>query len=92
MDAIANLPEEGIYFYDNPLTIDRYKFLYEHMDCDSIIESKPEDDEDGIIYVLAYAIKKEFNKKLEALFYNNNYSGRYVILRGIDSKEAGSID
>lgn len=79
----------GILFYENPLRTDRYTFLYEHLDCDSIIERKEEED---LISVIAYAKKKEFNKALESLFYDRNYSGKYVILRGIDSKEANSID
>lgn len=89
--AVVNIPVEGICFYESPLTVDRYKFLYEHLDCDSIIEKRPYSD-DGLIFVLAYAIKKEFNKTLEALFYKKDYAEKYVILRGIDSKETSSID
>ena len=87
----AEKTQNGIFFYDSPLKTDRYKFLYEHLDCDSIVKIN-EDANDRTLYVIACALQKEFNGELEDFFYSSDYSGEYAILRGIDSKEANSID
>lgn len=91
MMTIVDDATNGIVFYDNPMMIDKYKFLYEHLDCDSIIKIN-EDVNDRIVYVIACAKQKEFNGALEDLYYKKNYSGKYVIMQGIDSREVNSID
>ena len=92
MTATANEQvQNGIFFYDTPLKTDRYKFLYEHLDCDSIVEAD-EDADERMVSVIARAIAGEFNKRLEDLFYERGYEGRYLIIQGIDSKEVNSID
>ena len=91
MTVTADRPINGIIFYTNPLKTDKYKFLYDHLDCDSIIKIN-EDANDRTIYVIACALQKEFNGALEDYFYSKNYSGKYVIMQGIDSREVNSID
>ncbi len=81
----------GIVIYDTPMKADRYEFLYDHLDCDSIVELN-ENDDDRTVYIIARAISEEFNKVLEKMFYENGYEGKYIIMQGIDSKEVNSID
>ena len=71
------------------IVIDKFDFLLAHLDCDCIAESNTTD---SLIKIIAFAESKEENTELKEYFYRNNYSGKYKILKGINSKEVNSID
>ncbi|MBR1597497.1 MAG: hypothetical protein IJ661_01135 [Lachnospiraceae bacterium] len=65
-----------------PLVIDRWDFLFNHLDCDCIVD-KTNEKETGKVRVIAYAENKADNINLRNYFQQNNYKGKYVILQGI---------
>lgn len=89
--ASKELSQNGIIYYDFPLKADRYDFLYNHLDCDSIVELNGDEDE-RTVYIIARASSEKFNRALEKVFYEKGYEGKYIIMQGIDSKDVNSID
>ena len=74
-----------------PIEVNRYEFLFEHLDCDCIVD-KSSESETKKVRVIAYSPSKENNRSLREYFRKSGYQGKYRILQGIDSQEVYSID
>ena len=77
--------------YQDPVFVDRYDYLFNHLDC-SCIADKSSEDATGKVYILACSESKKENVKLKQYFNEMGYGKKYVILHGIDSREVNSID
>ena len=80
--------KNGIIYFAQPFRIDFMEWLYTHLDCDSIIEKQT--TYSNLISVLCFAKSKEFNTRLREV-RRNEYPDASV-LRGVDAREANSID
>ncbi len=82
---------QDIIICSPPLVMDMYDFLFNHLDCNSIVD-RSEEGATKKIKILAYATSKKGNRALKKYFYDKKYQDNYNILIGIDSKEVNSID
>ena len=75
---------------ENPIITKRYDFLYSHLNCSCIADTK-EEENTGNIKIIAYSESREDNNNIRDYFYKQNYSGKYRILKEISSEEVNSI-
>ena len=80
----------GIVVFEPPMPADRYKFLFEHLDCDSIVDDN-NDVNNNDIKIIAYAVSKDYNMMLQEYFDKRRFSGKYYIMQGIDNREVNCI-
>ena len=76
---------------EQPITVDSYEFLYDHLNCDCIIK-KNSDANNSMVEVIAYSESRADNEALNVYFQKNNLKGNYWILQGIDESEVNCID
>ena len=91
MQRRSRMDERKIVICDPPIETKRYEFLYDHLDCDCIVD-KSKEKETKTIRIIAYSPAKENNPILREYFRLQKFHGKYKILQGIDSKEVFSID
>ena len=68
-----------------PIVMKMYTFMYEHLDCDCIVDFTNETD-DGVVDIVAYSEGKNDNINLRTYFNNAEFANEYSIVQGIDSK------
>ena len=80
--------ENGIVFLVKPLKILYSDWIFDHLDCDTVILDDPTHSDD--ITVLCFAKSKEYNKELRRV--RNAKFPNDKIMRGFDSREVSGID
>lgn len=79
----------GIFFFNPPKRVDYFDFVFEHLDCDFIMENDEGDDD--LITVVAYAGAKENNAALWMLFKARYENGGYSIGSHISKEQMNAI-
>ncbi len=81
---------DGVQVLSEPLVVDKYEFLFEHIGCDCL-GSREENRHTPMIKVYAYAKRPYYNLELDEYSRSPlNTTGGYII-RGIDESEVNSI-
>ena len=84
-----NLREkDGIIYLINPVKMNYSDWMFDHLDCDTIIQDDPTNSDD--ITILCYAKNKDFNSYLRQV--RNKEFPEDKIMRAFDSREVDGID
>ena len=81
---------DGIIYVEEPEKIDYYEFSYEHLGCDSIVDSDVVVNPEKVC-VYAYARTKQDNRKLKTVYEKEYNDDKYLLMRNMSERQAMSI-
>lgn len=82
---------KGIHIFEEPVLMDLYDFLFEHLGCACMYERLNLDANESNVLMYAYSEKPIYNYNLRQYFNSKNYKS-VRITQGIDESEVNAID
>ena len=88
-DAKTTL-QDGIIYFEKPITVDFIDFSYAHLGCDAIAY-RDENEPTGRVRLVAYASDKQHNNFLRKIFLDKYGKKEFCIETGLSEAQTDGI-